>query len=109
ASHWHACHYDGHTNAVTMDTRNDGRFGNFKTVLSLRNVTRTGPWTWHGWQKDLNAAMNKSFTDTLKGKPLTGDETKAVIAFLDTLTSPPSPYRQADGSLTKAARRGEQV
>jgi YVTN family beta-propeller protein len=39
----HTCHYEGHTNSVAMDTRNDGRFGNFKTVLSLRNVTRTGP------------------------------------------------------------------
>ena len=31
----HSCHFEGHTNAVAMDTRNDGRFGNFKTVLSL--------------------------------------------------------------------------
>ena len=39
----HSCHYEGHTNAVAMDTRNDGRFGNFKTVLSLRNVTPHRP------------------------------------------------------------------
>ena len=24
----HSCHYEGHTNAVAMDTRNDGRNGN---------------------------------------------------------------------------------
>ncbi len=38
----HSCHYEGHTNAATMDTRNDGRFGNFKTVLSLRAPRRPG-------------------------------------------------------------------
>ena len=41
---------------MTMDTLNDGRFGNYKVVLSLRNVVHTGPWTWHGWQTDLHAA-----------------------------------------------------
>ena len=38
----HSCHYEGHTNAATMDTRNDGRFGNFKTVLSLRVARKPG-------------------------------------------------------------------
>ncbi|MCS6976976.1 MAG: beta-propeller fold lactonase family protein [Gemmatales bacterium] len=103
----HSCHYEGHTNSVTMDTRNDGRFGNFKVVLSLRNVTRTGPWTWHGWQKDLRAAMRKSLTETMLGPSPTEADVDAVIAFLETLTPPPNPYRLPDGSLTEEAKRGE--
>ncbi len=106
----HSCHYEGHTNAQVMDTRNDGRFGNFKTVLTLRNVTHTGPWTWHGWQKDLNAGLRKSMVDTMlpNGAPSETD-VKALRAFLDTLQSPPNPYLQADGSLTEAAKRGREV
>ena len=92
-----------------MDTRNDGRFGNFKTVLSLRNVTHTGPWTWHGWQKDLNNAMHRSITETMLGKAPSKDEIKAMIAFMKTLTVPPNPNRNPDGSMSDAARRGQEV
>jgi YVTN family beta-propeller protein len=105
----HSCHYEGHTNAQAMDTRNDGSNGTFKVVLSLRNVTHTGPWTWHGWQKDLDAAMSKSITDTMLGKEPAREDVKALIAYLETLRGPPNPYRNADGSLSKAAQRGEQV
>jgi YVTN family beta-propeller protein len=105
----HSCHYDGHTNAVTMDTLNDGRFGNYKAVLSLRNVTHTGPWTWHGWQKDLGQSVRKSLVDSMLGPPPAEADVHAVIAFLGTLTPPPNPYRTADGGLTEAAKRGEAV
>ncbi len=106
----HSCHYEGHTNSLSMDTLNDGRFGNFKTVLSLRNVTKTAPWTWHGWQKDLGASIRKSLKDTmLSEKQTTDEDVKAVLAFFGTLGAPANPYRKPDGSLTEAAKRGEKV
>ena len=105
----HSCHYEGHANAVAMDTRNDGRFGNFKTVLSLRNVTRTGPWFWHGWEKDLPDGVHKSMLDTMLGKKPAPEDVKALVAYLDTLRPPPNPYRLPDGSLSEAAKRGEIV
>jgi len=105
----HSCHYEGHTNAVTMDTQNDGRFGNFKTVLSLRNVTKTGPWTWHGWQKDLTVAMRKSLVDSMLGKQPTEQDVKALVAYLETLKHPTNPYRTEDGGFSDAAKRGEVV
>jgi YVTN family beta-propeller protein len=105
----HSCHYEGHINSQSMDTLNDGSFGSFKMVLSLRNVTHTGPWTWHGWQKDLRAAMKKSVTDTMLGKALIEADIDALIAFLDTLEVPPNPHRNADGSLSEAAQRGEKI
>ncbi len=55
----HSCHYEGGPNAVTMDTKNDGSFGTYKMVLSLRNAPHTGPWFWHGWQEDLTAAAQE--------------------------------------------------
>lgn len=105
----HSCHYEGHTNTVAMDTRNDGRNGNFKVVLSLRHVTRTAPWTWHGWQKDLDAAMRKSMADTMQMPEPAKADVAALAAFLETLTPPPNPHRTADGKLSEAARRGEQI
>jgi YVTN family beta-propeller protein len=105
----HSCHYDGHTNSVTMDTLNDGRFGNYKVVLSLRNVVHTGPWTWHGWQTDLAAGVKKSLVDTMLGPKPTDDDVKAMVAYLGTLDPPPNPNRTPDGGLTEAAKRGEAV
>src|SRR5205085_1272137 len=63
----HTCHTDGHTSLQKFDTLNDDSYGNPKLTPSLRNVTRTGPWTWHGWQKDLGAAVKKSMTETMFG------------------------------------------
>jgi YVTN family beta-propeller protein len=106
----HSCHYEGHVNSQTMDTRNDGNVPfTFKAVLSLRNVTRTGPWTWHGWQTDLRAAMSKSVKDTMLGKEPSTQDVDALIAYFETLKGPPNPYRERDGSLTEAAKRGELV
>jgi YVTN family beta-propeller protein len=105
----HSCHYEGHTNAVSMDTLNDGRFGNYKVVLSLRNVAHTGPWTWHGWQTDLGQSVRKSLVDSMLG-PKPGDaDVQALVAYLGTLDPPPNPFRTADGGLVAAAQRGETV
>jgi cytochrome c peroxidase len=104
----HSCHYEGHTNALAMDTRNDGRFGNFKTVLSLRGAAQTGPWFWHGWATDFHTALRKSLTDTMLGKEPTDEDVEAVAAFVETLVSPPNPNRES-GRLSESATRGEAV
>jgi cytochrome c peroxidase len=104
----HSCHYEGHTNALTMDTRNDGRFGNFKTVLSLREAAQTGPWFWHGWATDFHAALRKSLTDTMLGKEPNDEDVDALAAFVATLELPPNPIRES-GRLSKSATRGEAV
>lgn len=105
----HTCHYEGHANNVAMDTLNDGRFGNFKTVPSLRNVTETAPYTWHGWQKKLDDAVSKSFSETMLGREPNKEEVAAVIAYLATLKCPPNPYRTKDGGFSPAAQRGKAV
>ncbi len=105
----HSCHYNGGVNAKAMDTMNDGSSFTMKTVLPLRHLQHTRPWTWHGWQTDLNDAMNKSFTSTMQGKPISDDDARAVLEFLSTLPSPPNPFRHTDGSLTAAAGRGKTI
>jgi len=105
----HTCHYDGGTNSVPTDTTNDGSAFTFKTVLDLRHLPETGPWTWHGWQDDLRAGMRKSLSETMLGPKPTEVDVDAVLAYFHTLTSPPNPFRNKDGSLTPAAERGREI
>jgi YVTN family beta-propeller protein len=118
-NHWYSCatcHSDGHTNGLDFDTLNDGRQdlsfqhkGSRKKVPTLRRVTKTGPWTWHGWQTDLESAMVESFTKSMQGPRPGGDDVKALVAYLGTLDYPRNPYRDPDGGLSPAAKRGEAV
>lgn len=98
----HTCHVDGHTNGSTFDTQNDGKYGNLKKTLSLRGVTKTGPWTWHGWQTDFRAAIAHSMKTTMQGPDPSPEDVEALTAFLATLDfAPPA------GSRNEAALRGE--
>jgi cytochrome c peroxidase len=101
------CHPDGHTSGRTFDTQNDKSYGNPKLTPTLRGVSRTGPWTWHGWQDDLGQTVEKSLTDTLFGPPPSTDDVRALVAFLQTLDHPANPNLRPNGSRTDAAERGK--
>lgn len=105
----HSCHQDGGTNSRPMDTMNDGSEMTLKTVLSLYNVTKTYPWTWHGWQTDLMDSMEKSITSTMQGEQPTEEDKRALVAYLGTLRPPPNPFINRDGTLTTSAQRGKKV
>ncbi len=104
---------------MDFDTLNDGRqdLSTFhvrsrKKVPTLRRVTETKPWTWHGWQTSLDDAAFESFTKSMQGPRPKADDVKSLIAYLATLDYPRNPYRNPDGSLTAeaAARsRGLQI
>ncbi|MBS0210051.1 MAG: hypothetical protein JSS27_13970 [Planctomycetes bacterium] len=102
-----SCHYEGGLNAVPMDTRNDGSQRTYKTVLPLQNVTRTAPWTWHGWQTDLGAAMHKSITDTMLGPEPSARDVKALLAYMEALSPKPNPYQAA--TAPEAIARGKAI
>ena len=110
------CHSDGHTNGLDFDTLNDGRqdlstahLRSRKKVPSLRRVTRTQPWTWHGWQTSLEDSTVESFTKSMQGTRPKADEVAALVAYLGTLDYPRNPFRTKDGGLTPAAERGQKV
>ncbi len=92
-----------------MDTRNDGRFGNFKTVLSLRGASQTGPLVLARLGDRLScraAKIDDRHDARQESQPI--DDVEAVAAFLETLAPPPNPHREA-GRLSAAAARGETV
>ncbi|MEO8497661.1 MAG: hypothetical protein ABI614_21555, partial [Planctomycetota bacterium] len=101
----HTCHYNGGVNSKAMDTMNDGSTLTMKTVLPLYHVHQTGPWTWHGWQTDLHDAMSQSFTTTMQGRPISDEDTRAVLAYLESIEPPPNPFRNQDGTLSTVAAR----
>lgn len=104
----HSCHYEGQTNAVTMDTRNDGRFGNFKTVLNLHGAAETGPWFWHGWSNDFPAAVRQSLNETMLGPKPSDHDVAAVTAFIKSLQ--PRPVRTTGAAQNDpAVTRGQAV
>jgi len=110
------CHSDGHTSGLDFDTLNDGRqdlstahLRSRKKVPTLRRVTKTKPWTWHGWQTNLDDAMVESFTKSMQGPKPKAEDVKALVAYLDTLDYPKNPFREPDGGLTPAAQRGQDL
>ena len=110
------CHSDGHTSGLEFDTLNDGRQDlsnahkrSRKKVPTLRRVTMTKPWTWHGWQTSLDDSMVESFTKSMQGTKPKAEDVKALIAYLDTLDYPKNPFRTPDGGLTPAAQRGQDL
>ena len=110
------CHSEGHTNGLEFDTLNDGRqdlsnahLRSRKKVPTLRRVTKTKPWTWHGWQTSLEDSMVESLTKSMQGTKPTVEDIKALVAYLDTLDFPKNPFRMANGQLTPAVRRGQGV
>lgn len=107
-----SCHYEGGINAMAMDTRNDGSDRTYKTVTALYHADQTGPWTWHGWQKDFGAAMKKSLQDTMLGPQPTDEDVVALQAYLRQLSPPPNPYAAAaakDSEIAAAVERGRTV
>lgn len=104
----HSCHYDGGSNAEIFDTRNDRTVGTYKTAPVLWNVSKTFPWTWHGWQEDLRSAMQTSFTETMQGKKLPEDEFDALIAYFDQLKPPANPFAR-DQANSAAVARGKAI
>ena len=104
----HTCHTDGHTAGQVFDTRNDKSYGTPKLTPSLRGVTDTGPWTWHGWQTDLHDAMNRSLSDSMATKlPITDDDATAMVAYLKTLDHPANPRATTiDSALAKKIELG---
>jgi YVTN family beta-propeller protein len=91
----HSCHTDGHSSGLLIDTLGDGDYGAPKRIPSLLGTRGTGPWAWNGAMMTLAAQVKKSVTTTMHGEPLTDQQTSDIVAFLESLKSPPPALRQA--------------
>ena len=106
----HSCHTDGHSNGLLNDNFSDASFGAPKRVLSLLGKAKTAPFAWDGGAESLGAQIRKSIEKTMQSDR-TARETHvtALIAYIETLETPPS-VDSARGQIDRAAvERGRQV
>ncbi|HUT34200.1 MAG TPA: cell surface protein [Planctomycetota bacterium] len=99
------CHPDARVDGLNWDLLNDG-MGNPKNNKSMLNAYRTPPMMALGIREDMGHAVRAGLQFILY-RAVVEDEAGAIDAYLKSLTPRPSPYRNRDGSLTAAARRGE--
>ncbi|MDX1948472.1 MAG: cytochrome c peroxidase [Pirellulaceae bacterium] len=87
----HSCHTDGHTSGERNDNFSDKSFGAPKRVLSLLGVRDTLPLAWNGQVQTIQRQIENSVEKTMqREEPLPREEVKALVAYLQTLETPPS-------------------
>jgi DNA-binding beta-propeller fold protein YncE len=108
--HWlscASCHPDARADGLNWDLLNDG-IGNPKNARSMVLSDRTPPMMTHGKRTNMEAAVRAGFVHILFTDPDEQD-VRAVSAYLASLQPVVSPHRQADGTLTIPAQRGEKL
>ncbi len=72
---------------------------------SLMGIIGTEPFHWRGDRASL-ADFNPAFVSLMGAEELTGEEMGELTAFVASLTNPPNPYRNIDGSLRSSLPSG---
>jgi len=101
------CHPDGRVDGLNWDLLNDG-LGNPKNARSMVWSHRTPPVMSRGVRDKMETAAKAGFTHIQFTTP-SDEELAATIAYIKSLQPLASPYRNANGSLTEAAKRGEAI
>jgi mono/diheme cytochrome c family protein len=101
------CHPDGRVDGLNWDLLNDG-LGNPKNAKSMVWSHRTPPVMSRGVRDKMETAAKAGFTHIQFTTP-SDEELAATIAYIKSLQPLASPYRNVDGSLTEAAKRGEAI
>ncbi len=101
------CHPDVRTDAVNWDLLNDG-IGNPKSTKSLVLSHHTPPAMITGIRANAKVAVRAGIRHI---QFIAVDESRArdIDAYLTSLNTTISPYRNRDGSLTDKAKRGAKV
>jgi cytochrome c peroxidase len=100
------CHPDnGHTNNKTyvgLDVVDNGD-PKGRSTPTLWGVTTRAAFSWAGTAPSLQANVRGIIVNRMKGPEPTPEMMEALIAYMSTLTYPPNPYLNADGTPTEAA------
>ncbi|MFP4056290.1 MAG: c-type cytochrome [Candidatus Brocadiia bacterium] len=102
-----SCHPEGRADGLNWDLLNDG-MGNPKNARSLLYSHRTPPVMASAVRDRMEVATRAGLRYILF-RQVREAEAEAIDAYLRALRPRPSPYRNPDGSLTDAARRGEAI
>lgn len=108
-----SCHPDGNTDGISWKFVHVpdalGKETN-RNVRSLRgHIQDTAPFRWSGYDKTLEDFVQEEVTGLLESPKLNETDLRAVVEYVKSIPSPPSPYRNADGTLTAGATRGKLI
>jgi cytochrome c peroxidase len=98
-----SCHFDGGIDGRTWNTSPGPR-----NTQALFSVHETHPLHWSADRASVQD-FQKTIQNEMGGKGLPVAELDDLAAFVNSLRLPPNPFREMDGSLSAAARRGRQV
>ena len=109
------CHAEGGRDATVGIINHPTKPNDFKgarTPLALWDVAQTAPYTWSGNTPTLQAqtvAVIKNFfrAGATQSDQVTGQQTAALLAYMNTIKPPVSPFDL--GTMSPAAIRGENV
>ena len=111
------CHFDGGMDARTWINFRSGP----RNTPALGGAAALPPYHWSGDMAELPDSIEDTIRNVMSGDGLiTGtfdstidhidagrsDDLDALVAYVTSLEGMPSPYRQADGSLSESAQRG---
>jgi len=102
------CHPSGNmNNAIVADISETGLTRKWNTP-SLWNVAHTAPYLWGGEQEDLKGLTKFLMEKFMNANAdITDKKVNAVVAYMSSIPSPLSPFKNTDGSFTNAQLRGK--
>lgn len=102
------CHPDGNTDGLSW------RFAFLNDGLERRNsrnlrggILLTGPFGWTQRHEDFEEFVGDEIVHLLQSRKLAHSELHALWDLVNEFDMPPNPYKNADGSLTEKALRGQ--
>ncbi|CAG1772525.1 Hydrazine synthase subunit gamma [uncultured bacterium] len=111
------CHFDGGMDARTWINFRSGP----RNTMALGGAAALPPYHWSGDAAELHDSIEDTIRHIMSGDGLIAgefdstidridagrsDDLDALVAYVTSLEPAPSPYRQADGSLSDSAQRG---
>ena len=106
-----SCHPDGGTDGISW------KFVHVKDVLGketdrnakslIGNIGSAGPFRWSGHEPSLAAFVEEEIPGLMQGSKPTAAQVSAIEKYVNTLSAPPNPYRNEDGTISVKGLKGK--
>ncbi len=105
------CHPENNVDGLLYDIAVDGGLGgNLVDNRSMRGVAYTGPFKWSGKNPTLHRQEGPRAAQLFfRSHGFTGNDQKAVVAFIETIPVYPNRHIPEQGGLTPAQQRGKEL
>lgn len=106
----YSCHPDNHEDGLTYDMAYYPGT-DLSNVQTLRELSNTSPFKWNGRNTSIYMQCGMRFSTFItRTEVFSPDDLNALVGFMTTrIEHPPNLYRQEDGKLTPAQKRGKEL